>query len=409
VLWAVSRSFALLDPGSRLTRVVMEGVSPIDTVNTSPMMLLAADLSEYYGGSTFDEAEKVLVSQLKYSHRRPETRWTASRLARIGSRGQAGVLRRLAEAFTAHQQAHSREELLAKLRLRLVSNQPAHLNLAAVLARTRAVLDERPGRLRLSTLTTTLTPSQEADLRRLHAASGLSELAFSDLLRVLDIDDLGAASRASHEKQIISALGRHLIDGARGAARDLYHLFRKEALPEATGRLGVEKADLLAALDVPREEALFPLPPKFTDPRDPIPTADAAAVASAICEGDSRVIAHGSAGVGKTTMLALLEKQLPAGSAVIRYDCFGGGQYLSPAEPRHQIELALLQIINELAVQVGTPILVRRGDAFGSWQHLLSTLRLVSATMAESDARLVIAIDAADNAAFAGQEHAHET
>jgi hypothetical protein len=387
----------------------MEGVSPIDTVNASPMMLLAADLSEYYGGSTFDEAEEVLVSQLKYSHRRPDTTWTASRLASIGSRGQAGVLRRLAETFKAHEQAHPREEMLAKLRLRLVSNQPAHPNLTAVLARTRAVLDERPARARLSTLTAALTPSQQADLRRLHAASGLSELAFSDLLRVLDIDDLGSASRARQEMQIISALGRHLIGGARGAARDLYHLFRKEALPEATGRLGVGKADLLAALDVPSEEALFPLPAKFSDPHDPIPTADAAAVASAICEGDSHVVAHGNAGVGKTTMLALLEKRLPPGSAVVRYDCFGSGQYLSPAEPRHQIELALLQIINELAVQIGAPLLVRRGDAFGSWQHLLHTLRLVSATMSESGARLVIAIDASDNAAFAGQEQAQET
>lgn len=46
-----------------------------------PELLLGVDLTEYFGGTDLASAERVVVSQLKYSHRHPNLNWTAARLA----------------------------------------------------------------------------------------------------------------------------------------------------------------------------------------------------------------------------------------------------------------------------------------------------------------------------------------
>ena len=64
--------------------------------------------------------------------------------------------------------------------------------------------------------------------------------------------------------------------------------------------------------------------------------------------GHKTVIAHGDAGVGKTTTVAQVVKHLPAGSHVVHFDCFAGGDYLNPSDRRHLPRQALTQIINEI-------------------------------------------------------------
>ena len=72
----------------------------------------------------------------------------------------------------------------------------------------------------------------------------------------------------------------------------------------------------------------------------------------------SRVLAHGNAGVGKTTTVHALEEHLLPASVVITYDCFGGGAFLDPGEARHTLRRFALQVANELAVRCGTPFLI---------------------------------------------------
>ena len=98
VLWAVRRVLALLDPTSGLERVVMEDLARVPPEGIDPELLLAADMAEYYGGSELTSAARVIVSQLKYSHRHPERSWTAARLAQSGPRGQKGVIERSTRA-----------------------------------------------------------------------------------------------------------------------------------------------------------------------------------------------------------------------------------------------------------------------------------------------------------------------
>jgi hypothetical protein len=408
ILWAMQRLLGMLQPGSSLARVVVEGISPTDNAARARSLLQGADLTEYYGGDTFESADRVLVTQLKYSERKPNLAWTPARLARRGSRNQPGVVARLAEAFLAFQDGHDRSDVLNKLRLRLVSNQPAHPKLAALMMEIGNRLRAGPRRVNLAGLLGDLSAGQRRDLLRLHAASGLPKREFTDFLRVLDFDDLGASNRWEQETSVVQTLGEHVLNSATRYARELFDLVRKQALPEAHD--GLTRADVLARLGVPGWESLFPMPPRFALPEQPIATPDAERLASAL-RGDTRmVIAHGDAGVGKTTTVAQLEPALPAGSVVILYDCFGGGEYLSASETRHLPEPALVQIINELALRCGTPLLLQIPQIEAQlWRHLKAMLERARASLAGNDARVVLVIDAADNAIVAGRARSQST
>ena len=408
VLWAMSRLLRVLDPSSGLSSVLMESLSPLDEVSKYPDMLLAADMTEYFGGDSFDTAESVVVSQLKYSQRHPNKEWTAARLSASNSRGRPGIVERLADIFKIHLEEHGRDATLKKLRLRVVSNQPASPDLIAALRKAQAVLDGKPRQVLFKTLTARLNKREEADLRRMLNASKLSQRSFSDLIRLLAIDDLGAGSRALQERQIVAALGQHVLSDVNNSMNGLYRRVQREALPEGAGSPGLTKADLLAELGATSYD-LFPLPSRYSDPEEPIATDDVRVMARRIVAGEKHLVAHGAAGVGKTTTLGLLESNLPTGSTVIRYDCFGAGEYLSPAEPRHAVGPALLQIINMLAVATGTPLLVGGGEPYKLWQQYQRTLGSASSMLLGDSARLVIAIDAADNAAIAGRKQSAQT
>jgi hypothetical protein len=106
LLWAARRALALVDPRSDLRLVRLEGLTPADAAEEDDRFL-GVDLSEYYGGEDLLAASRVVVTQLKYSVRHPERRWTAARLVAPSSRGQgresrqrASVLRRLADIFS---------------------------------------------------------------------------------------------------------------------------------------------------------------------------------------------------------------------------------------------------------------------------------------------------------------------
>jgi hypothetical protein len=410
ILWAVQRALAMLELNTQLQRVVIEGMSPLDPSSSSPSLLLGADLTEYYGGEYFSNSHEVRVTQLKYSSRNPNRAWTAARLAEAGSRKQSGVLARLAEIFSVVRSNHPRDEVLKKLRLRLVSNQPANPKLLGLKAAVDTVLSARQQPVNLATILNGLKLQQQKDLLRLYAASRLSKRDFTDFLRVLDIDSLGVEDRWRQEARIVFALGNHLVDGADEGARALFHFVRKEALPEGRGSLGLRREDVLAHLGVSSWNALFPMPSRVILPKTVIPTPDATRLAEAALEGDVVVVAHGDAGVGKTTTIARLEEELPQGSVVITYDCFGAGEFLSAAETRHRVGPALLQIINDIGLRCGSSLLLQvpREEAF-LWQRLEGALRDAGAAVSAVGGRVVLAIDAADNAIVAGRYRSEPT
>jgi hypothetical protein len=401
VLWAMGQALQMLVQGSELAAVVMEGVSPRDEVAANQASLLGVDLTEYFGGSSFAEATTVRISQLKYSQRNPTERWTAARLATVGSRGQPGVVARLAELFKAHRTQHGRSLVLQKLRIRIVSNQPPHPDLVRLLNTAQVAISGRPT-MRQATLSRHLTDRDHAAFGRLHSASKLNWQEFLDFLSVLSIEGLDAGSRAVQRTSVATAIGSHVLGDIAAPLNAVYVRFLKEALPEAEGSLGVTRADLLADLGARSERSIFPLPPRLVEVADPIPTQDVQALGDVVLGGNKHIVGHGVAGVGKTTTLGLLEGALPDGSVVVRYDCFGAGEYLGPAEARHSADPALVQLINMVSIKCGTPLLIGGGGTVELWQHWTRVLEEAAAGLGTSS-HLVIAIDAADNATVAGQ------
>lgn len=405
VLWATRRMLGLLDPVSDLSLVAMEDLHPATLEGVHPSQLLGVDLTEYYGGDSLDSASSVVVSQLKYSPRHPQTPWTAARLAerRATRNKSSSVIGRLADVYAALASQVDRKELLAKLSIRLISNQPAGAQLTSALAAARAWLERRDRPANKASLLSALDARDRGEVERVIDASGLRSRDATDFLRVFRLD-VGQDSRGAQDLALTETLAAHVGSDLEYHSLALKQLVRDRALPEGRGQ-PIRREDVLARLHVPGMDALLPARPHFARPAVTLPTPDPARILAALdASTDRRVVAHGGAGVGKTTTILALEETLPPGSVVIAFDCFAAGEYVTQAQARHTPQRALMQLSNELAVRCRLPMLVvRPADDADLWRAFQRRLDGAAARMADASARLVVVIDAADNSVWAAR------
>lgn len=410
VLWAVRRALTMLLPNAPLRRLVVEGVSPKDQLDDVEDQLQGVDLTEYFDGAKFEQSSQVVIAQLKYSERKPARRWTVARLAQKPTRGKP-VVARLAEAFKAFAKAYPREEVASKLRVRLISNQPLDPTLGTLLETSKARLDDQPSAARLDAVVDGLGSRQTEALERLRAASGLGKRDFADFLLALDLNGLGSGTRWRLEGEITEALSSHLIDEPGPSLAQLMQMVRIQMRPEERNSPGISRADVLVSLGGGAWDSLFPLPPRISRPASLIETRDVRALAEVIDESKGEVVvAHGDAGVGKTTTITSLEEHLPLGSVLITFDCFGKGEYLTATETRHLAKPVVLQLINEISARCGLAPLVSAPEMeLLLWQKLRSTMSEAAEILGATGARLVVAVDAIDNAAIAGRVRSQQT
>ena len=405
MLWAARRALWLLNPRSDLQRVVMEGVTPLEEVDSEDEGLLGVDLTEYFEGSNFPEAERVVTTQLKYSTRHPEQEWTD---ARLRERGSSSVLRRLANIYKTFADKHDRTEAIRKLDVRLVSNQPVEGGLRAASAAARQELASL-GTIEVKTadLLKRLPSQQMEVLQRLYKASRLRSVEFTDFLRVFDLSGCGEEGRMIQRLRLIQELAPLVTNDPVEGLRNLKEVIEHEAQPERAGSTGLTKPDVLAALGVGSEEDIFPAPSDLKSVPRKIRTSEARSLGSVVA-GESehcQILVHGDAGVGKTTTLQAMQSHLPEGSVVVIYDCYGGGQYLVAGEQRHTNGRVFQQLINEFAVSCGTPFLVHVDGEVSDIQRRFSRTLDAAAQIVDAEGGLlVVAIDAADNAVFAARK-----
>lgn len=400
VLWAARRALRLIDPHSPTRRLVVEGIGSIDDTEEDDAFLVA-DLTEFEGGNSFSEASRTIISQLKYSTRHPDRTWTVARLGR--GKTQSGrpnsLIYRMGQALSEVLDNHSREKVLECLRIQLVSNQPIHPDLRRAVQSTKRTL-ESTGLKATYHLIERLDEDVRQRVRRLYEDSHLSSYEFTAFLRVLDLSEAGVERRGLQRVRLIQEFGRRLsLDPVRGI-RGLQDLIRKEALPEGTESAGFVKEDVFAAMGVADAEDIFPSPPKFNLPDDPIDVRDAKRLGEKLLNSErAPLIAHGTAGIGKTTAIHQLEDHLPSGSEVIIYDCFGDGDYLTPGAARHTAHRALPQIANQIAVRCGTRFLIGRDlNRQDLLRNFRSSLKRAGQIISESGGELVLVVDAAGNA-----------
>ncbi|CCH01950.1 hypothetical protein FAES_3944 [Fibrella aestuarina BUZ 2] len=403
-LWAVRRLISMLAPGSPLTCVKIEGVNAKDSVKTgSRNSYLAADITEYFGGASFDDSTKVIISQLKYSTTDEHGTWTLGKFNQRSSKNKNdSVVERLAASYQdLIANGFAPEDITAKLTIRLVSNQALDNRLEQTLSQCRLALAQHPRPNTFADFIASL-PNDQTTKRWIRTLFERIRLPIEHFINFLTILDLSGCDAGSRRWQHLAAFDE-LNDSVgpfekKQVVQALRELVNSHMLPEQAASNGIFREDVLAELHIREDEDLFPEPSFLALPEDVIQTQEASLLAQCIV-ANQRVLAHGVAGVGKSTTLQQVKDYLPSGSAMIVYDCFGAGNYRNLSSGRHTLLRAIMQLSNELSTQTGIPFLTTPPqDKYQLIDMFQRRLNKAATMLPEENSLLVIAIDAADNA-----------
>ncbi len=373
--WALRSALRLLTPNTSLSAVTVEGVN-LDNKEQGLTGWDSVDCGLYYGGHTIEQAEQLIIEQLKYSSSTPGKAWTVSELTISKSKtSKKSIIKGLADAFSAVKK--TRPDLIKnrKLKISLVSNRPMGKDLQE-----------------------SLTNSGHEKYEKLRVASSLSEHDFKSFISLFDFSNCGTGSRFEQEESAINEILSLTLCSDRGFVLDLKDRIHKLMLPEATGRY-ITSETVLTWMNVSDPLALFPCPPRLKPVENSINRNTAIAIQEAMVSGEQYICLYGEGGCGKTTVLNQVERLLPNDSVMIIYDCYGAGTYLDSEAYRHRPKDAYLQIINEIATKLRLPLLVSHESSIDYVKAF--ALRVESAGQIlkaqANDALLVIVIDAADN------------
>ncbi|MFI5724653.1 AAA family ATPase [Streptomyces cyaneofuscatus] len=406
--WAAGRALELVSPDTELELVTVEGLAVVDDPDEQ---YETVDVAEYVGGRDVASADRIQLSQLKYSTRHAETAWTAARLcqkrvkkAEGKANSERSVIADLAAAYTRLRDDHG-DQALNKARIALVSNCPGD---PMLLESVRAAAQWTAGQTAptKAALKAALPSDQAAVISTLADTIGqrLKSAEFCRFLQLLDLSTTGTMDRTALARAV--KLGASVLTPGRGldSANRLFDLVRQQALP-GSSRGGITAQDVLATLGIADLLDLYPAPPRLEPLQNPLPTVGAEAIAAAVTANAGKLtVAHGDAGVGKTTAMRQIGDHLPDGSQVVLFDCYGAGEYLSAGEERHTPRRFVTQVVNEVAQRCGTPLLVQPpADEGELWRRLSRTLEQAVTTL-PNGAVLVLAVDAADNSAVAARE-----
>ncbi|MFN8515175.1 MAG: hypothetical protein U0841_21845 [Chloroflexia bacterium] len=342
VLWAARRAVQLLAPHAKLRRVVMEG-DPADGVAVEDDSS-SASISPNTTRATTSPPQPLLSS--------PNSNTARATLIVAGA--QAGSVPQRDDPLRANVRPPSFGDLrmftgdswrrhrgkicFGKLTIQLVSNQPLDDEFAATLETAQSYLNDVGVETTVTTaelLREVPTHGQSA-LRDLRSRSGLDSSTFTDFLRVLDLSHCGRSRAPSQRLRLTQELSRMVSTNPVANLRELCELIANEASPERANSVGLAAPDILAYLGVRNPDDLFPAPNQLMRPAPLLDTPDAASLAQALpAQTAGYLLAHGNAGVGKSTTMQALESHLPNGSVVVTFDCFGGGVIWSSGAAAH--------------------------------------------------------------------------
>lgn len=415
VLWTIKKSFDLLNfEDEGLKAITIEGIDPKNALKLDPFgnQLLGVDIAEYFGGENFNDANKVVVSQLKYSTRRIRENLTFSKLYR-GKKSDStdgSILHRLSQIFKIFLDEYGRDLVLNKLSLKLISNRNISSRQKQIVTNIQDFLKKKQSEIHLKKIFDSF-PDQKTVLEKLQAATKLESVEFVDFLRLLDFEDCGTGSSYIQELEIIEALRNVGIQNLSQQNGSLFRMVWKKMLPDAIagGKNKITEIDLLHCLQMSMEK-LFPVVQSFEEIENLVERKQLQTLIDKLIKNDSGnpFCLHGGAGIGKSTISQLIKQNFPKDSKVILFDCYGAGSYLNPSDSRHLHKEAILQISNELAKKIGSPfllftdsephILIREFKS--RVEDALSILRKIN-----PDSVLVLIIDAADNSVTAAEKN----
>ena len=406
VLWTIKKSFELLNfEDNGLKAITIEGIDPLNPIKSDPLgnQLLGVDIVEYYGGEHFNEARKIVISQLKYSTRHASKNWTFSSLykGKKSNSTDGSILHRLAQIYKSFLKEYGRDLVLKKIVIKLVSNRNFNKLQKQLILNIQKYLDTKKDKTDIKTLYTKF-PNNKSKLSKLRTATKLNTHEFTDFLRLLNLDDCGTRSSYYQEIEIINSISNVGINNS-SQFDSLFRMVWKKMLPDAIdGKENkINEIDLLNCLQTSMEQ-LFPVVQKFEKIDNLVDREQVKDIKDVILDNKTQtpICLHGGAGIGKSIFVQLIKEAITNDSEVILFDCYGAGAYLNTSDSRHLHKEALLQISNEMAKKIGSPFLISKDND----KHILirdfktrveKSIQILQKRNANS--LLILIVDAADN------------
>lgn len=373
--WAARQTLQLLEPGTDLVLITIEGVAADGTEGSAGVQVV--DMAEYRGGSKITDATSVVYRQLKHSTERPGEDQTASDLKKTIA-GFAKIFRDIRRGYP---------DAIHKVEFELVSNRPVSssvLRAIDVIASGEVAADVKH------------------EVRHLRQYSGFGDDTEeqSTFFSRFKVD----ASAPNLLK--LDALFHADVAGLLPGTLDFEHIQLKEIVESRATSLETDlritRGTVLAALRVDDDD-LLPALNLIEAPAHVVLTAGSREVLDAVAAPDARtILVHAAGGVGKSVLTTQIQQSLPDGSLTLVYDCFGNGQYRMGSRPRHPHRQGFTQLANELAAHTLCEPLIPTSNALPSDYVRAFLMRVQVAAEAVAartpGALLAIVVDAADNA-----------
>jgi hypothetical protein len=386
-LWAARRLLQLLRPNSDLVAVAIEDFSKNEA---EPERLITAgdvviDLAEYDGDERLEKASAVRYIQLKHSTRRSQEPWDAA--------GLAATIQQFALRFSAIEEEYG-WDVAGRLSFHFVTNRPISESVV------QSVEDLAGG--------TGVRHSRTAKALDGHASlpKALSARFWrSVVLRGRE------GNRLAQQNGLQLDVADYLPGQDLNAPLQLKNLVVERLSPEFESDPVIRRSHVLGAVGTSPDD-MFPAPNLIEFPLKVIAREQEAEIVQTIVDASFPLIVQAPSGVGKSMLTTRLGELMPAGSVTVVYDCFGSGGYRRPARPRHRPREALVQMVNELSeLGLCDPLVPNStADATAYYRSFLKRLEQAQHVVGfrSPDARLVLVVDAADNAEMAASEAGDE-
>ena len=390
--WVARKAMQLLLPDGDLAGMAVEGLSPSDQENASSETVCVADLTLYYGEHpSFADSQRTEIVQFKYS--------VAGKDSKFRARDAEKTVKKFADTYRDFKKRHGAKEVRDKLRFQLVTNRPVFPAL------TEAIkgLAKR----------TKLTGEAKKQADRFKRASLLDDEQLAEFAGKCDVAGL-AGNLGDIKKDLSNILAdwsatRDAVASAR--LGEMRQMVRDKAGTEGEGRNVITRMDVLAALEIEREEDLLPCSSKLPEVGE-IVKREQLAEAVALVPGLARpLLVHAAGGMGKTVFMRSLEEKLKDGHEAVFFDCFAGGAYRSREDPRYLPERGLIHIANTLACRgLCDPMLPGSQDVPSLLRTFRRRLEQSAGTLAKAspERKLLLFLDAIDNAEVGAQDRGED-
>lgn len=402
-VYAARRMLDMLNPRNNLKLIQMENVAEEDLVlEDTPETFLGVDLTEYYGGKDRNSAEKIVFVQVKYSPTAPDKRWTLNRLCsdKKTSTGKAkqasSVLRKLSNIFNAFY-GDFNETTSQKVQIKLHTNQALVDDLKTHLEQVKALIAGKSNKQGAKLLGKVTDNNLRETLNAIKKTTKLSWERLAGFLKSWDLSDFDQAMLSRKHAELFKVSSQYTsgvtINNLIGSVQE-YAISNR--------RTNITREDVLDVLYL-KERDFWPAPPCFEPIEGLLFTKAAESVMKKIDSlSKGMLLVHGVGGTGKTSVLRLIEQYYGDGKSIVIYDCFADGSHLQLGEERFPYDKCFVQITNELDGLLHTNILATtRLEHSHLIEQFKGALKKASLLAKELGYRLVIVIDAVDNAVYA--------